>query len=136
MLDVIQVTKQFKKGSQLFTAVQEVSLSIRRDEVFALVGESGSGKSTLAEMIIGLQRPTKGSIMCEAPPRQVQMVFQNPDRSMNPYWKVKDIISEPLVLSKVPRDKASHLAAKLVERVKLPSAVLERRPAECSGGQK
>lgn len=152
MLDIVQVTKRFGKGAQAVTAIRDVSLTLQRDEIFALAGESGSGKSTLAEMIIGLQQPTSGSIVWDgdhgnvdkrseagrkkAAPVQVQMVFQNPDRSLNPYWKVKDIVTEPLVLSKVPRFKALERAIELLERVKLPASLLERRPSECSGGQK
>ncbi|WMT40364.1 dipeptide/oligopeptide/nickel ABC transporter ATP-binding protein [Paenibacillus sp. D2_2] len=153
MLELVQVSKQFGLGGRAKTAVQEVSLTLQRDEIFALVGESGSGKSTLAEIMIGLQQPTSGSVAWHEesglesgqkrrrlkgmmPPGKVQMIFQNPDRSLNPYWKVKDIVSEPLILHQVSRAEAGKIAADLLERVKLPSSLMERNPSECSGGQK
>jgi ABC-type dipeptide/oligopeptide/nickel transport system ATPase subunit len=144
MLDLLQVTKQFGRGAKQFYAVRNVSLTLEANEIFALVGESGSGKSTLAEMIVGLQHPTAGLICWKGLPieqqpdywRHVQIVFQNPDRSLNPYWKVKEIVAEPLILQKVVRSEALRQANELLERVQLPHGLGERRPSECSGGQK
>lgn len=67
---------------------------------------------------------------------RVQIVFQNPDRSMNPYWSVQRIVTEPLLLNGVNRTEAAARASELLEQVRLPQALLERKPAECSGGQK
>lgn len=138
MLSVQQVTKQFADAKQGRTvrAVHRVSLEVREREIFALIGESGSGKSTLAEIIVGLQRPTGGTIRWRDAPPSVQLVFQNPDRSMNPYWKVRDIVTEPLRLAGCPRKEAQRRAPGLLEKVRLDGDFLERRPSECSGGQK
>ncbi|WP_445667433.1 ABC transporter ATP-binding protein [Paenibacillus sp. FSL H8-0034] len=147
LLRVEEVSKHYagsEKG-QITKAVDKVSLTLQPNEIFALIGESGSGKSTLAELIVGLQQPTSGLISwannLQAPKRdkptsRIQLVFQNPDRSMNPYWRVKDIITEPLRLSGYPKKKAYVHAEELLAKVKLPADFLERYPAECSGGQK
>lgn len=147
MLCLDKVSKHFagsEKG-EIVKAVDKVSLTLRHNEIFALIGESGSGKSTLAELIVGLQEPTAGSIKwaenlqlasMDRPKSLIQLVFQNPDRSMNPYWKVKDIITEPLRLSGYPKQKAYMYAEELLAKVMLPVSFLDRYPAQCSGGQK
>ncbi|AZK48002.1 ABC transporter ATP-binding protein [Paenibacillus lentus] len=149
MIEVDKVTKQYGRRQQKVTAIRDVTITIREHEIFALIGESGSGKSTLAAMIAGLEQPSKGKIVWRniqnepvkerIYPRQrtqAQMVFQNPDRSLNPYWDVKDIVAEPLILKGVSPTKAYHHAAELLERVHLPLSMLARRPGQCSGGQK
>ncbi|NOU67904.1 ATP-binding cassette domain-containing protein [Paenibacillus sp. LMG 31461] len=168
MLRVDQVSKHFTSGKkgQITKAVDEISLTLQPNEIFALIGESGSGKSTLAELIAGLQQPTSGTITWteewreskkdkkdnedskdnkdnkddkdkrDKPSSRIQLVFQNPDRSMNPYWRVKDIIAEPLRLSKYPKQKAYSLAEELLAKVKLNADFMDRYPSECSGGQK
>ncbi|OXM84999.1 ABC transporter ATP-binding protein [Paenibacillus rigui] len=144
MLEVSGLSKKFDRNKEQRYAVQDVSLTIADNEIFALVGESGSGKSTLAEMIVGLQRPSAGRIYwqgqrIERKPdywQQVQMIFQNPDRSLNPYWKVRDLIAEPLILQRVPREDAYHRVARLLEQVSLPRELGLRSTSECSGGQK
>ena len=93
------------------TAVDNVSFSIVRGQTYALVGESGSGKSTIARMIVGLERPDAGSIMFDGQPafdetmgqiqdsslrQKLQMVFQSPYSSLNPRWRVGDILMEPI----------------------------------------
>lgn len=143
MLNVQNVTKQYGKNKETMTAVNDVTLSIRANEIFALIGESGSGKSTLAEIIVGLTIPTHGEVIWQAEEQvhqdqamKVQMVFQNPDRSLNPYWKVKDLIAEPLILNRYSRSAAYKQVEELMDKVRLPQDLLERRPSECSGGQK
>lgn len=147
MLRIEKVSKYYAsniKGRPV-KAVDEVSLTVQDNEIFALIGESGSGKSTLAELIIGLQRPSAGSIAWEErirapkpdkPTSVMQLIFQNPDRSMNPYWRVKEIIAEPLRLSGYPKKKAYAEAEVLLAKVKLSAEYMDRSPAECSGGQK
>ncbi|WP_256224114.1 ABC transporter ATP-binding protein [Paenibacillus sp. 1_12] len=147
LLRVEKVSKHFtgsQKGKTI-KAVDEVSLTLQQNEIFALIGESGSGKSTLAELIAHLQQPTSGLITWaedlqvpkkETPTSLIQLIFQNPDRSMNPYWRVKDIITEPLRLSGYPKKKAYVHAEELLTKVKLSAEFLERYPSECSGGQK
>lgn len=143
MLHVERVSKHYggSRKDQIVMAVDDVTFTIQENEIFALIGESGSGKSTLAELIVGLQQPTSGSIKWENDQKNVsssrmQIVFQNPDRSMNPYWCIKDIIAEPLRLSGLPRKQAYSRAEALLDKVKLPANFLERYLFECSGGQK
>ena len=95
---------------QLLPAVADVSFTIARRETFALVGESGSGKSTVAKMIVGLVAPTTGSVVIDGVSmtdpkqeagrrqlrRRIQMVFQDPYASLNPRWRARDIVAEPL----------------------------------------
>src|SRR6266571_4093280 len=92
-------------------ALDGVSFAIRRGETFSLVGESGCGKSTVARCVVGLYRPTAGHIVFEgtdigalktrramAPVRRrMQMIFQDPYASLNPRWRVRRIVAEPLV---------------------------------------
>lgn len=147
LLRVNQVCKHFAavRGGTPVKAVDGVSFELYHNEVFALIGESGSGKSTLAELIVGLQQPTSGTLdwaeqpnisLTDSPTSRIQVVFQNPDRSMNPYWRVKDIVAEPLRLSGVSKAKAMQKVSELLARVKLSDDFMERYPAECSGGQK
>jgi ABC-type glutathione transport system ATPase component len=89
--------------------VADVDMTINRGETFALVGESGSGKSTIAKMIVGLLEPTTGQITFDgmrldgtdgsrmrALRSRFQMIFQDPFASLNPRWRVGDIIAEPI----------------------------------------
>ncbi|MEN9315115.1 MAG: hypothetical protein RIS35_1508, partial [Pseudomonadota bacterium] len=95
-----------RKPRQLLHAVDGVSFSIARGETLALVGESGCGKSTLARMLVGLYRPTTGQIRFDGVDLdadgvtrlrgRLQMIFQDPYASLNPRWRVADVIAEPL----------------------------------------
>ena len=80
---------------RILRAVDGVSFTVRRGSTLGIVGESGCGKSTLARMIVGLQPPSAGSIDFAGTPR-VQMIFQDPYASLNPRWRVGDIIAEPI----------------------------------------
>jgi ABC-type sugar transport system ATPase subunit len=98
-----------RQGRKVLHAVDGVTLSISRGETLALVGESGCGKSTIARLIVGLYMPTRGSIRFDGQDtrtirtsagrllhRRMQMIFQDPYASLNPRWKVLDIVGEPL----------------------------------------
>jgi peptide/nickel transport system ATP-binding protein len=130
-------------------AVEDVSLSIRKGETFALVGESGCGKSTIAKAIVGLV-PYEGRIEVaglalsdldtagkKALRRQVQMVFQDPMAALDPRMRVADLVSEPLMIHNIG-DTASRraTAADLFNRVGLQPDQLDRYPHEFSGGQR
>ena len=97
----------------VITAVENVSLNIKKGEIYALAGESGCGKSTLAKAITKLVRPKSGDIIFNGKniykhskeeskqyPTEVQMVFQNPYSSLNPRAKIIQILSEPLEINK------------------------------------
>ena len=133
------------------TAVDDVSFDIRKGETFALVGESGSGKSTIAKLIVNLLAPSGGRVLFDgddmrkatsANARQMrsrfQMIFQDPFASLNPRWRVGDIIAEPIRAFDLASDKAS--AAKrvgeLLETVGLAASDAAKFPHEFSGGQR
>ncbi|WP_150286805.1 ABC transporter ATP-binding protein [Rhabdaerophilum calidifontis] len=126
-------------------AVDGVSFAIRRGETFALVGESGSGKSTIAKMIVGLLPPSAGRVTYagrapgEAPAAGgVQMIFQDPYASLNPRWRVGDIIAEPMTAIGRPADRAARRArvAELLALVGLSPRDAEKYPHQFSGGQR
>jgi peptide/nickel transport system ATP-binding protein len=131
-------------------AVRDVSLSVAVRETMGLVGESGSGKTTIGRCIAGLHEPTAGSIRLNgvelaaqaskrprAQRRQIQIVFQNPQDSLNPRRKVLDEISRPArILRGLSRRAAEDDAVKLLGQVQLPSSVASRYPGELSGGER
>lgn len=146
-----KVSKQFGKGKQLVQAVQESSLTIRQGEAFGLVGESGSGKSTIGKMLIGLESPTGGTItyfgkslwkkeQFQSPrPGEIQIVFQDPQSSLDPRMTVRDIVLEPLnALSPAEKKEkgSSERLRSLISRVGLKEEHLSRYPHEFSGGQR
>ena len=81
---------------RLLRAVDDVSFEVAAGETLALVGESGCGKSTLARLIVGLYAPSAGRIAFQG--RRMQMIFQDPYASLNPRWRVNDIVGEPIRL--------------------------------------
>src|SRR5262245_44285909 len=90
-----------REPGRVVKAVDGISFHIPRGETFSIVGESGCGKSTVARMVVGLQKPTHGTFRF-APGRgrtgrlRTQMIFQDPFASLNPRWRVGDIIAEPI----------------------------------------
>lgn len=128
------------------TAVSDVSFEVEKRSVFALVGESGSGKSTIGKLVVGLLIPTDGTVEIEgvnlASERNrdladrvrsdIQMVFQDPYASLNPRWRVKDIIVEPVASR---GGNTSGLAEKLLEQVGLSASDVDKFPHQFSGGQ-
>ena len=103
-IEVCGLTRHFDVGASAFgsllgrhktvvRAVEGVAFQIAPGETFALVGESGCGKSTLARCVVGSLAPTAGSVVFSG--RRVQMIFQNPYASLNPRWRIFDIIAEP-----------------------------------------
>jgi len=149
LLAVDDVWSQYAKAPT--PAVRGVSFEIASGETLGIVGESGSGKSTLLRAIIGLHPPTKGVIRFRGVPlaaqavkrprairRELQIVFQNPDSSLNPRHTVLDIVRRPIRLF---RDDVRHsgeraAVVELLESVKLPTGLLHRYATELSGGQK
>jgi len=131
-------------------AVNGVSFSVGRGEVFGLVGESGCGKSTVAKTIIKLHEPAGGRILIDGediteydarrmiPVRKtVQMIFQDPYASLNPRMKVVDIVTEPMALDGAAgKADVRHRAVALLNRVGLGEEHLNRYPHQFSGGQR
>jgi oligopeptide/dipeptide ABC transporter ATP-binding protein len=149
LLDVDAVWCSYARAPQ--PAVADVSFAIARGEIIGIVGESGSGKSTLLRAIAGLHPPTEGSIRllggelartAVARPREarreIQLVFQNPDSSLNPRHTVGEILRRPVRLFAAHASRADQRSSvtELLESVKLPATLSRRYPAELSGGQK
>jgi peptide/nickel transport system ATP-binding protein len=114
---------------RLLRAVDGVSFEVARGETLALVGESGCGKSTVARLIVGLHRASEGRI--EFHGRRMQMIFQDPYASLNPRWRVRDIVAEPMKLLKTAGSVAQHL-----RQVGLSADDGDKYPHEFSGGQR
>jgi peptide/nickel transport system ATP-binding protein len=131
-------------------AIDGVTLAIRRGEVLGLVGESGSGKTTLGRAILRLVDPDGGKIQIAgvdvtrtpqaglaAMRRVAQIVFQNPDSSLNPRKTVGEIIARPLQrFAIVPADEVAGRVEALLDRVRLPAHYVDRYPHQMSGGEK
>ena len=131
-------------------ALQGVSFSIRPESTLALVGESGSGKSTLAFCLACMERPTSGRIVFQgneitaldekqqrAVRPQIQLVFQDPARSLNPRFSALELVSEPLLVQgRLHKRKREDRARALIAQVGLPQERALQRAEEFSGGQR
>lgn len=128
-------------SKRVLKAVDKVTLEIRRGETFALVGESGCGKSTLARVIARLYAPTSGRLEMRGvggTELRTQMIFQDPYASLNPRWRVEDIIAEPMRAGggAVSRARIRERVGELLELVKLSPEDARKYPHEFSGGQR
>jgi len=161
LLELKKITKIFDDQSLSFgkkidekavKAVNEVSFELFEGETLGLVGESGSGKSTIAKIITGLVRPTFGELeynslslynlkrkyQIDKSRGQIQMIFQDPYSSLNPRFKVKDIISEPIKFfqKNINRNELDQNVNDLIDIVGMTRQSLDRYPHEFSGGQR
>jgi len=143
-----------RRERALLKAVDGVSLAIARGETLGLVGESGCGKSTVARLIVGLLAPTRGTICYKgtviagggavdgatqrALRQRMQMIFQDPYASLNPRWRVADIVAEPIVTLEpgVRGGALDRRVAALLEHVGLADADRSKYPHQFSGGQR
>ncbi|MEU4350734.1 ABC transporter ATP-binding protein [Streptomyces sp. NPDC023838] len=135
LLEARDLRKVFGRGKSAFTAVDGVSLTVRRGETLGVVGESGSGKTTLGRMLVGLLDTTSGTIRRDG--TAVQMVFQDPVASLNPRRSIGESVADPLRASGVRDEKRIHArVGELLERVGLDPDRYDRYPHEFSGGQR
>lgn len=164
MLEVENLTKYFDVSKpmlaraierlprQILKAVDGVSFKIEPGKTFSLVGESGCGKSTVAKLIVGLHKPSRGVIRFDgtdvadakstvqnaALRRRWQMIFQDPYASLNPRWRVRDIIAEPIRVFELAPSKAEtyERVGELLTQVGLSPIDGDKYPHEFSGGQR
>lgn len=149
--DVLLEIRNIQASYKEYPALNNVSLDIKKNTVLGLVGESGSGKSTLAKVITGLLQADTGEVVFDGEMlyskkkhlhrkqqcKQIQMVFQNPEGSLNPKHTIEKILSDAMLFHKVT-DRA-HVKEKChewVQRMELPEDTLSRFPSSFSGGQK
>jgi oligopeptide transport system ATP-binding protein len=135
--------------------VDDVSLDIHQGETLGLVGESGSGKSTLGRLILRLIKPTSGAILFDGVDllkangselrrlrRNMQIIFQDPFGSLDPRYRVEDVIAEPLILHQkityesLSRDGRRQRVRELLRAVGMDESAMSRYPHEFSGGQR
>jgi peptide/nickel transport system ATP-binding protein len=161
MLEAVGVSRSFdvskpwlqralsREGKLLLRAVDDISFSIQRGTTLSLVGESGCGKSTVARLSVGLYAPSEGQIKFEGQPlsaaraqpamrRRMNMIFQDPYASLNPRWRVRDIVAEPIRafgLLSAYSDIGGRVGA-LLTQVGLSPADGDKFPHEFSGGQR
>lgn len=144
------VTKTFSVDGQVLTAVNGVSFSIQPGTTHALVGESGSGKTTAIRLLLGLDEPDAGTITVAGEAvtgrsreslrsvwRHLQLIYQNPFTSLDPTWKVADLVREPLDRFKIgTRAERAERVREALEQVGLSEQLLVRKPGALSGGQR
>ena len=159
LVEVDSVCKSYPRRAGLrsveHAVVDNVSLAIEPGETLGLVGESGSGKTTVARMILGLVKPTRGTVRVDGIDvaragrselkrlrRQMQPVFQDPYAALNPRMKVLEIVTEPLRIHSREagagrtRNALRAKAVELLSQVGLDESALGRHPHEFSGGQR
>ncbi|MBU8540320.1 ABC transporter ATP-binding protein [Falsiroseomonas tokyonensis] len=161
MLETIDVARHFdvsrplvqrllaREGKRTLRAVDGVSFAIQKGTTLSLVGESGCGKSTVARLVVGLYGPTRGSVIFDGKDlsearadstqrRRMQMIFQDPYASLNPRWRVRDIIAEPIRAFGLLKseDEITARVAELLTQVGLSPLDGQKFPHEFSGGQR
>ncbi len=161
LIEVRNLTKIFDLSESAFgglpsgraktvRAVNDVSLDIQQGEVLGLVGESGSGKSTLGRLILRLIEPTSGSVTFDGTDvlrasgaemrrfrRDMQIIFQDPFGSLDPRFRVEDVLAEPLIIhEQLSSDARRRRVAELLRAVGMDESAMPRYAHEFSGGQR
>jgi peptide/nickel transport system ATP-binding protein len=158
LLDISHLVKDYPvtKGAVLqrrvgwLSAVADVNFTIRAGETFGLVGESGCGKSTIGKLVVGLEKPTAGSISFEGKDlakssareyrrerRNIQLMFQDSYASLDPRMRAGTLLREPLVIQGIgTREEQREKVGEMLDKVGLPRSSADRYPHEFSGGQR
>ncbi|AFI04912.1 ABC transporter ATP-binding protein [Helicobacter cetorum] len=148
------IDKGWFKPKSHIQALKGVSFEVKSKEVLSIVGESGCGKSTTAKILVGMEKPDSGEVLFlnngslknlntfnqaewQEYRKKVQMIFQDPYSSLNPRWKVGEIIAEPLFLnSKFSKAEIREKVLEIMQKVGLKSEWINRYSHEFSGGQR
>lgn len=151
VLEACSVTKVYDGGAVgQVHALKEVDFGVARGETVGLVGESGSGKTTLMRMLLGIEKPTSGTVLFNGTDRDrfdedqyveyfnaVSAVFQNPFSSLNPRRRLWDVITERRAIERrAKKVERRNRAVELAELVGLPADFVDRYPHQLSGGQR
>jgi peptide/nickel transport system ATP-binding protein len=153
MLEAVDVVQSFDVKSGIFSprrelrAVRGVSFKVRRGDTLAIVGESGCGKSTLARILIGVEKPSSGTVFLEGQDiagidrlsfsSRVQPIFQDPYSSLNPRRSIFETVEQPLIVhGMTDKDKRRKRVEDVLDLVGLPKRVLGSFPKQMSGGQR
>ena len=157
LLDVKEASREyesagsgfFKRDKGVVSAVDRVSITVKKGETYGLVGESGCGKSTMGRLIAGLERPSSGAIKLDGRDlatlkgrdavtihRDVQMMFQDSYSAMDPRMRIDQILAEPMSIQKTGNARQiAERIMEIIEQVGLTEEILDRYPHEFSGGQ-
>ena len=157
LLDVKEASREyesagsgfFKRNKGVVSAVDRVSITVKKGETYGLVGESGCGKSTVGRLIAGLERPSGGAIELDGRDlatlkgrdavrihRDVQMMFQDSYAAMDPRMRIDQILAEPMSIQKTGNARQiAERIMEILEQVGLTEEILDRYPHEFSGGQ-
>ena len=151
LLELRDVGRRYARGRAEVTAVAGLSLSVGEGEIVALVGASGAGKSTLGRLVLGLERPDRGSVLLDgvdlarlsgralrAQRQRMHLVLQDPYDSLHPGMRIAEVVAEPLAIAGVAAAERGPRVAAALEEVGLGPAqrLLRRYPHELSGGQR
>lgn len=150
-LEVRNIAKTFEQGllaKKPKSVLKAVSFQVRSGKTFGIVGESGTGKTTLGKIMASIEKPTAGEILFHGEPlqkmtkraflryrRKVQMLFQDPEGSLNPKKTIQKSLDEILDLIKLPKKKRTGVLENILQTVVLSSEILGRFPSQISGGQ-
>lgn len=146
LLEIKDIHMSFPDGEGFFkrkrkNILKGVSFDLKKGECLGIIGESGSGKSTLGRVILGLEQPDKGQIIFESSSdrknwrNEMNVVFQDYFSSVNPKFRVYEIIKEALLQLDISKEESKNIIIELLEQVGLSEKFLNRYPHELSGGQ-
>ncbi|MGQ9748526.1 ABC transporter ATP-binding protein [Desulfosoma sp.] len=144
LLEAINISKRYMTSSGESSAIEGINLALERGEAIGIAGPSGAGKSTLARIICGMEAPSEGGIFLEGIDiqrdksirRRIQMIWQDPAASLNPYMTVAQLIIEPIeAFNRATGNRPKERLAELSEMVGIPKRLFAMRPHELSGGQ-